>query len=140
MEFDILTGVTSCARVNRETGTVVNIELVTIMWLAATASSSSPIRWADMLGMGFSAGPNEAWPDEVTHVRLWDNEVAWRNIHLAPDTYDWTRLDALVDKAGDRPASPTPGHGAAGAFAGGGVTGRNGSSPGAVWIAYEIDG
>ena len=37
-------------------------------------------------------------------------------------------------------ATPLPGHGAAGAFAGGGVTGRNGSSPGAVWIAYEIDG
>ena len=37
-------------------------------------------------------------------------------------------------------ATPLPGHGAAGAFAGGGVTGRPGSHPGAVWIAYEIDG
>ena len=41
---------------------------------------------------------------------------------------------------GYQPASPTPGHGAAGAFAGGGVTGRNGSGPGGVWIAYEIGG
>ena len=44
---------------------------------------------------------------------------------------------------GSYPATPTPGHGAAGAYASGGYggsTGRNGSGPGAVWIAYEIDG
>ena len=52
-----------------------------------------------MIGMNFSGGPGEVWPAEVTHVRLWDNGVAWKDIHTAPDTYDWGRLDALVDKA-----------------------------------------
>lgn len=52
-----------------------------------------------MIGMNFTGGPGESWPTEVTHVRLWDNGVAWRNIHTAVDTYDWSVLDALVDKA-----------------------------------------
>lgn len=55
-----------------------------------------------MIGMNFSGGVDEAWPAEVTHVRLWDNGVAWRDIHTAPDTYDWTKLDTLVTKAGAR--------------------------------------
>ena len=55
-----------------------------------------------MIGMGFTGGPDEVWPAEVTHVRLWDNGVAWKDIHTAPDTYDWSKLDALVTKAGNR--------------------------------------
>lgn len=55
-----------------------------------------------MIGMNFSGGVDEAWPDEVTHVRLWDNGVTWRDIHTGPDTYNWTLLDALVAKAGAR--------------------------------------
>lgn len=44
---------------------------------------------------------------------------------------------------GSPPASsfvPNNGHGADGNYPGGGVVGRVGSFPGAVWIAYEIDG
>ncbi len=52
-----------------------------------------------MIGMNFTGGQAQAWPSEVTHVRLWDNGVCWRDIHLAVDTYDWAKLDALVDKA-----------------------------------------
>jgi hypothetical protein len=52
--------------------------------------------------MGFTGGLDESWPSEVTHIRLWDNGVAWKDIHTAPDTYDWSRLDALVAKAGSR--------------------------------------
>lgn len=42
------------------------------------------------------------WPDEATHVRLWDIGVAWCEIHTGPGTYDWARLDELVDRCGDR--------------------------------------
>lgn len=35
-------------------------------------------------------------------------------------------------------ATPTPGHGASGAYAGGGPAARIGSYPGGVWISYEI--
>jgi len=37
-------------------------------------------------------------PDEVTHVRIWDSGAAWCQIHVAPNSYDWTRLDELVAK------------------------------------------
>lgn len=64
MEFDILTGVTTCARVNRETGTVVNIELVTIMWLAA----------------------NEGGDDDWYFVRCDADDPAWIGLKfLGPD-------------------------------------------------------
>lgn len=40
----------------------------------------------------------EPWPTEVTHGRIWDIGATWRDIHLAPDIYDWTRLDLVVTK------------------------------------------
>ena len=50
--------------------------------------------------MGFTGGVGEALPDEVTHVRIWDQSgAAWNAIHTAVDTYNWATLDALVDKA-----------------------------------------
>ena len=52
-----------------------------------------------MIGMNFSGGFLEPWPDEVTHVRLWDNGIAWKDIHLGPDNYMWGALDAFVEKA-----------------------------------------
>jgi hypothetical protein len=55
-----------------------------------------------MIGMNFSGGVNEAWPDEVEWVRIWDQGAHWGAIHLGPDQYDWSLLDALVDKAGSR--------------------------------------
>ena len=34
-------------------------------------------------------------------LRLWDCGVAWRDIHLAPGEYDWSRLDLIVAMAKD---------------------------------------
>ena len=42
------------------------------------------------------------WPTEATHIRLWDIGVAWCEIHHGPGQYDWTRLDELVERCGDR--------------------------------------
>ena len=56
-----------------------------------------------MIGMHFtSAGDFDSIPAEVTHIRLWDVGVHWGAIHTAVDTYDWTLLDSLVDKAAGR--------------------------------------
>ena len=52
-----------------------------------------------MIGLGFTGGPGEEYPPEVTHVRIWDQGAHWGAIHTAVDTYDWTLLDQLVDKA-----------------------------------------
>ncbi len=50
-----------------------------------------------MSGMGFTS--TDGWPQSgVTHVRIWDIGVAWREIHLAKDVYDWSRLDAVVNQ------------------------------------------
>lgn len=50
-----------------------------------------------MIGMNFTT-LEETWPAEVTHGRIWDIGVTWKDIHVAPDTYVWDRLDAVVDK------------------------------------------
>lgn len=54
-----------------------------------------------MIGMGFTS-LDQDWPSEVTHVRLWDIGVTWKDINTAPGVYDWSRLDTAVAKAGDR--------------------------------------
>ena len=41
-------------------------------------------------------------PAEVTHLRIWDVGAHWGAIHTAPRTYNWTLLDELVEKAGNR--------------------------------------
>jgi hypothetical protein len=53
-----------------------------------------------MLGMGFTQTTGEAgdWPSEVTHARIWDIGCTWKDIHVAPDTYDWSRLDEVLGK------------------------------------------
>lgn len=38
----------------------------------------------------------DGWPSGVTHVRIWDMGVTWRDIHLGVDVYDWSKLDAVV--------------------------------------------
>ena len=48
-----------------------------------------------MTGMGFTT--MSGWPSTgVTHVRIWDIGVAWRQIHLNVDVYDWSLLDSVV--------------------------------------------
>ena len=53
-----------------------------------------------MIGLTFTS--STGWPAETTHIRLWDVGVTWRDIHTAPGTFDWTRLDMLVAQAGGR--------------------------------------
>lgn len=48
-----------------------------------------------MLGMHFN--DPEQGVREVDWVRLWDCGVTWKDIHIGPDHYDWSRLDYLVD-------------------------------------------
>jgi hypothetical protein len=56
-----------------------------------------------MIGMHLTDAADWAdIPSKITHLRLWDCGVTWRDIHLGPDTYDWTRLDQLVSSAGGR--------------------------------------
>ena len=50
-----------------------------------------------MLGMGMTRTDQE-WPGEVTHGRIWDINCTWADIHIAPDTYVWDRLDEVVAK------------------------------------------
>lgn len=48
--------------------------------------------------MGFS--DLNDWPSSgVTHVRIWDIGVSWREIHHGVDVYDWSRLDQVVAQA-----------------------------------------
>lgn len=52
-----------------------------------------------MIGMHFNNPNNYV---ESDWVRLWDCGVTWKDIHIGPDQYDWSRLDALVDQYSDR--------------------------------------
>ena len=50
-----------------------------------------------MIGMHFTS-PKENDPvGDVTHVRLWDCGVTWKDIHTAPGSFNWARLDKLMD-------------------------------------------
>lgn len=53
-----------------------------------------------MLGMHFN-DPLES-PPKTDWVRLWDCGVSWKDIHLGPNRYDWSRLDYLVNLYSDR--------------------------------------
>ena len=55
-----------------------------------------------MIGMNLQGSQFDAIAPEITHIRLWDCGVHWGAIHIGPDTYDWTLLDSLVAKCGDR--------------------------------------
>ena len=42
--------------------------------------------------------PETGWcTAPVTHFRIWDCGVTWRHINIAPNVYDWTRLDYIVN-------------------------------------------
>jgi len=50
-----------------------------------------------MIGLGVT-NLEQDWP-QMTHYRVWDIGVTWRDIHLAPGVYNWDRLDAVIAKA-----------------------------------------
>ena len=47
--------------------------------------------------MGFTR-TNQDWPAGITHGRVWDIGATWADIHVAPDTFKWDRLDEVVNK------------------------------------------
>jgi GH35 family endo-1,4-beta-xylanase len=53
-----------------------------------------------MIGMHFNRPEKGIAPSDW--VRLWDCGVTWKDIHLGPNQYDWSRLDHLVDLYSDR--------------------------------------
>lgn len=53
-----------------------------------------------MIGMHFN--DPERGVVSTDWVRLWDCGVTWKDIHLEPGVYDWSRLDWLVDLYSDR--------------------------------------
>lgn len=54
----------------------------------------------NMLGMHFN-DPGYGIRD-TDWVRLWDCGVTWKDIHVGPNQYDWSRLDHLVSLYSDR--------------------------------------
>lgn len=53
-----------------------------------------------MLGMHFNDPFDN--PPHTDWVRLWDCGVTWKDIHVGPGQFDWSRLDYLVNLYSDR--------------------------------------
>lgn len=49
-----------------------------------------------MVGMGFTT--LDGWSQGTTNSRIWDIGCSWREIHMGVDSYDWSRLDAVVNQ------------------------------------------
>lgn len=67
-----------------------------------------------------SFGTNTVGP--ISHkgpLRFWDCGVEWARLQPAPNVWDWSRLDALVEQAGSRQTMLVLGHPAAWAAKGG---------------------
>ncbi len=58
--------------------------------------NQGPARF-NMLGMGFTYLEGALPP--CTHLRIWDSGATWNKIHKGPNEYDWSVLDAQVDRA-----------------------------------------
>jgi len=57
---------------------------------------------AAFMGMDMHGGiiTRQPWPSETFGaLRLWDSDVSWSNVNLAPGVYDWTALDKWLAKA-----------------------------------------
>ena len=54
----------------------------------------------EMFGLHVKGEQYGVWPDiPFGSLRLWDNDVAWSQIEVAPGVYDWTNLDSAVNNA-----------------------------------------
>ena len=54
----------------------------------------------EMFGLHVKGEQYGVWPDiPFGSLRLWDNDVAWSQIEVAPGVYDWTTLDSAVNNA-----------------------------------------
>lgn len=54
-----------------------------------------------MVYHGFNVlNPIDYYPEiPMKHMRIWDNQVTWRDINPSPDVFNFTRLDSIVKKA-----------------------------------------
>lgn len=44
--------------------------------------------------------PEREWPNfQFTHLRMWDNFTYWRDVHVAPSTFDFARTDHVIEQA-----------------------------------------
>ncbi len=54
----------------------------------------------EFFGMHDADPVGDSWPDgPVGSLRVWDAGVAWSQVETAPGSYDFSRLDAIVDTA-----------------------------------------
>lgn len=50
-----------------------------------------------MIGMHFTSPRDDDPIADVTHIRIWDAGATWKDIHTAPGSFNWARLDMLMD-------------------------------------------
>lgn len=48
---------------------------------------------------GFGFMDPAVYPSGASYIRLWDVGVTWKDVNPLPDTWNWSRLDYLVDLA-----------------------------------------
>lgn len=54
----------------------------------------------DLFGMHVFGAQNGAWPTiPFGSLRIWDKDTAWSHIEKTPGTFDWAKLDLIVDNA-----------------------------------------
>jgi polysaccharide biosynthesis protein PslG len=54
----------------------------------------------DLFGMHVAGAQNGVWPTiPFGSLRIWDKDTAWSHIEKTPGTFDWTKLDFIVDNA-----------------------------------------
>ena len=51
-----------------------------------------------MIGMHFTSSSPSDPVSYCTHIRLWDCGVTWKDIHTAPGSFNWARMDKLMDE------------------------------------------
>jgi hypothetical protein len=80
--------------------------VLTVTLLPATAADAAVQRVKPRF-FGMTDSDPSSWPNRpVGAMRLWDAGVAWHQIEVAPNQFDWTRLDAVVQEARSNGAKP----------------------------------
>ena len=74
--------------------------------LQSAAPSANEFSLSVAPQVGWNAGLESLRPPPAAMYRLWDMDVAWRNVNPQPGVFDWSILDrrvALVESWGGRP-------------------------------------
>lgn len=74
---------------------------------AFDGSSGEPVSSITASSFGFQCGtarptncPDATWPSTIAQpgmIRLWDSQVQWAKLNIAPGRYNWQKLDAYLD-------------------------------------------